>query len=169
MTKLAALTPAAAAVVATWVRSRADATVAGGPQFPFPLTGADLLAIDADPAWQVFTLADAAGQVVATASLFEKEGRRLLRVGRVMVDPARRGQGWGRRVMEELLALTDADPAVHATELGVFTHNQVARELYQRLGYVRSEGSVTVEVDGQTWRTEEFTRPSGRTDQLPSR
>lgn len=167
MTTLDALTPGSAAVVATWVRSRADAMVAGGPQFPFPLTGADLLAIDADPAWRVFTLADADGRVVATASLFAKQEGTLLRVGRVMVDPARRGQGWGRRVMEELLALTDADPSVRATELGVFTHNRVARELYEKLGYVRSEGSVTVEVEGQTWQTEEFTRPSRPADSPP--
>lgn len=164
MTGLAPLTPHSAAVIATWVRSRAEAVVAGGPQFPYPLTAEGLLAIAADPAWRVFTLSDDEGRVVATASLFAKQDGRLLRVGRVIVDPARRGEGWGRRVMEELLALTDADPSVRATELGVFTQNRLARDLYERRGYVRSEGSVTVEVDGEQWQTEEFTRPRRASD-----
>ena len=107
------------------------------------------------------------GRIVATASLFAKEDGALLRVGRVIVDPSRRGEGWGRRVMEELLALTDADPSVRATELGVFRHNRVARELYERLGYARAPGSITVEVDGELWQTEEFVR-TRRSPDTPS-
>ena len=168
MTGLAPLTAESAAVIATWIRSRAEAVVAGGPQFPFPLTAEGMLAIAADPAWRVFTLSDGQGQVVATASLFAKEDGLLLRVGRVIVDPARRGEGWGRRVMEELLALTDAEPSVRATELGVFTHNLLARALYERLGYVRSEGSLTVDVEGEQWQTEEFTRPRRDSDTASS-
>lgn len=167
MSPLQPLTPDSATAVASWVRSRADAVLAGGPQFPFPLTGEDLLAIAADPLYRVFTLADGDGRIVATASLCAKEDGALLRVGRVIVDPSRRGEGWGRRVMEELLALTDADPSVRATELGVFTHNRLARELYERLGYVRGPGSVTVEVDGELWQTEEFVR-TGRYSDAPS-
>ncbi len=158
MPGLTPLTPQTAAVIAGWVRSRADAVLAGGPQFPFPLTADLLLGIAAEPEWRVFTLADEHGRVVATASLFAKDGGRLLRVGRVIVDPERRGEGWGRRVMEEVLALTDADPSVLATELGVFTHNEVARGLYERLGYRPVPGGVSVEVDGQRWRTDELIR-----------
>jgi len=158
MPELQGLTPEAAEVVASWVRSRADATMAGGPWFPFPLSGADLMAIDADPDWQVFTVSDSEGRVVASGSLYAKEDGRLQRIGRVLVDPARRGQGWGRLVMELLLARTDADPSIRATELGVFTQNTIARELYLRLGFVRSPGELSVEVDGETWQCEEFTR-----------
>jgi RimJ/RimL family protein N-acetyltransferase len=160
MPGLQRLTPEAAEVVASWVHSRAEATMAGGPWFPFPLGGADLLAIDADPDWQVFTLSDTDGRVVASGSLYAKEDGRLQRIGRVLVDPDRRGEGWGRLVMELLLARTDADPSIRATELGVFTQNTVARNLYLRLGFVRSPGELTVEVDGETWECEEFTRPS---------
>ncbi|MDQ7991475.1 MAG: GNAT family N-acetyltransferase [Propionicimonas sp.] len=159
MAQLLPLTPESAEVVASWVHSRAEATMAGGPWFPFPLTGADIVAIDADPAWQVFVLADREGRVVASGSLFAKEDGRLQRIGRVLVDPARRGEGWGRAVMELLLARTDADASIDATELGVFTQNTVARELYLRLGFVRSPGGMTLEVDGETRQSEEFTRP----------
>ena len=158
MTGLTPLTPQSAAVVAGWVHSRADAVLAGGPQFPFPLTADLLLGIAAEPEWRVFTLADERGRVVATASLYTKDGGRLLRIGRVIVDPDRRGEGWGRRVMEELLALTDADPSVLATELGVFTHNELARGLYERLGYRPVPGGVSVEVDGERWQTDELIR-----------
>ena len=66
-----------------------------------------------------------------------------------------------------MLALTDADPSVRATEPGVFTHNRVARELYERLGYVRTHRSVTVEVDDELWQTEEFVR-TRRSPDTPS-
>lgn len=50
------------------------------------------------------------------------------------VLPSHQGQGWGRRLMETLLAALAADgaPAVH---LGMLTVNTGARQFYDRLGF----------------------------------
>ena len=52
----------------------------------------------------------------------------------IQVDAARRGEGWGRRLME---ALHDAARELGATtiSLNVFGHNAAAIRLYESLGY----------------------------------
>lgn len=159
MTALEPLDPAAAGVIASWVTSRAEATLAGGPQLPWPLTGQLLLEIDADPLWQVLVLRDRAGAVVASGSFFSKDEGRRLRIGRVIVDPSRRGEGWGRVLMEALLAQADARPEVAFTELAVFEHNTVARELYRKLGFAETGETRPVTVDDESWLALEMERP----------
>lgn len=158
MAGLEPLDPASAGVIASWVTSRAEATLAGGPQLPWPLTGQLLLGIDADPLWQVLVLREGSGTVVASGSFFTKEEGRRLRIGRVIVDPSRRGEGWGRVLMEALLAEADGRPAVAFTELAVFEHNTVARELYRKLGFAETGESRQVAVDDETWLALEMER-----------
>lgn len=160
MADLEPLDPASAEVIAGWVTSRAEATLAGGPQLPWPLTGEILLGIDADPSWQVFVLRDPAGTVVASGSFFTKQEGRRLRIGRVIVGPSRRGEGWGRVLMEALLAEADSRPAVEYTELAVFEHNTVARDLYGKLGFAETGEVRPVAVDDQTWLALEMERPT---------
>ncbi|MEA5119028.1 MAG: GNAT family protein [Propionicimonas sp.] len=155
---LSALTPQAAAVIVGWVGSRADATLMGGPLLPWPLTAEALLELDSEPTREVLVLTDAAGRVVASAAFLVKENGRVLRIGRVIVDPSRRGEGWGRALLEALLARADADPGVEATELGVFTHNAVARGLYERLGFTPTGETREVQVDGAQWEALDLNR-----------
>lgn len=160
MTELHPLTPDAAREVSAWVTTHAEAVLMGGPLLPWPLTVKALLAIAADPLWRVYVLQDAAGKVVASGSLYSKEDGHRLRIGRVIVDPSRRGEGWGRVLMEALLELADTDPAVTVTELGVFDHNVVALGLYRRLGFTRVRETRPVDVDGETWNVLELERPA---------
>jgi ribosomal protein S18 acetylase RimI-like enzyme len=107
----------------------------------------------------VFVLADS-GRPVASGSFVTKQDGQLLRIGRVVVDSARRGEGWGRRLLQALLDRADADPQVTATELGVFTHNLVARGLYERLGFVAAGETSTIEVDSEPWHMLDLRRPA---------
>jgi ribosomal protein S18 acetylase RimI-like enzyme len=52
----------------------------------------------------------------------------------VEVRPDLRGQGYGRAIMQ-LAALWAQQRAAHAIGLNVFSHNTMARDLYERLGY----------------------------------
>jgi [ribosomal protein S18]-alanine N-acetyltransferase len=55
-------------------------------------------------------------------------------VQRVVVDPAARRQGWGTRVLSDLVAIAEACGCTEIM-LEVSTDNDAARRLYQRAGF----------------------------------
>ncbi len=58
-----------------------------------------------------------------------------LRIGRLIVAPTMRGEGWGRRLL--LLGLDHARARrVSRVQLGVLASNTPARRLYESLGFV---------------------------------
>ena len=81
---------------------------------------------------------EAAGEPVGAIALYDlsPDGAEA-EWGRFVLDPERRGRGWGRRSLELLIA--------HARSLGiarlrceVLAGNRVAADLYRRLGFVET-------------------------------
>jgi RimJ/RimL family protein N-acetyltransferase len=62
---------------------------------------------------------------------------RAVRIGRVLVDPGRRGQGLGAAMMRAALAVAFRDLGMHRVELGVFDANPAAIACYERVGFRR--------------------------------
>ena len=86
---------------------------------------------------------------------YPREDRRHIRFGFILIDPARRGQGLGRRMLE--LAIGYARDYLHAEDvcLGVYTNNPGAVRLYDGLGF-RATGEVEdSEYMGETGRCQE--------------
>lgn len=100
------------------------------------------------PGLEVFVLWDPDDQPIATGSLRLIEDGRVAHLGRVLVDPGRRGQGWGRRLMLALLGQAWANADVQCVSLRVYTHNEPAATLYEQLGFLPSGHPRTIEVDG---------------------
>ena len=59
-----------------------------------------------------------------------------------------RGRGFGRRLMELLREDRAAALGLRRIELNVFGHNEVARRLYEELGYVEMSRQLFKELDG---------------------
>lgn len=159
--RLFELTPPDAERIVTWVPTLAEAIAFGGPQLPFPLTGPAFLAAAAGR--RVLVLREDA-LAVATGSL-RAVGEHTVRIGWVLVDPKRRGAGWGRRLLTALIAEAARSPDVSSLELGVYQHNVAARRLYDSLGFSDSGRRRHTCVDGELWTSPELTRscadPSG--------
>ena len=82
----------------------------------------------------------ATGETVGHLELGAIDRRnRSLRVGRVMVDPARRGRGIGGRLMRAALETAFGQMGMHRVELIVFDFNHAAIACYERAGF-RREG-----------------------------
>jgi len=64
----------------------------------------------------------------------------------IQVEEAMRGRGFGRRLME-LLEDRAAALGLRRIELNVFGHNEVARRLYEELGYVEMSRQLFKELD----------------------
>ena len=72
---------------------------------------------------------------------YPDEDRRHVRFGFILIDPARRGQGLGRQMLE--LAIRYAREFLKAEDvcLGVYSNNPGAVALYEKLGF-RDTGEV---------------------------
>lgn len=118
---------------ASWVHSRDEVTRFGGPSLPYPLTGADLLATSRD-GWTVLALRDAAGATLATGS-YRPGGEATRHLGRLLVEPARRGQGLGRVLAQALVADALTLPGIDVVSLNVYEDNVPALRLYESMGF----------------------------------
>jgi ribosomal protein S18 acetylase RimI-like enzyme len=68
-----------------------------------------------------------------------------LRIGRLIVAPAARGQGWGRRLL--LVALDHArEQGVARVQLGVLASNGPARRLYESVGFHADPDTVDAPI-----------------------
>lgn len=142
-------TTADAETICTWVTNAEDTYLFAGPSLKYPFTAADFLN-PGGSGWAALALVDD-GQTVATAS-YRMVDDHTLRVGRILVDPAMRGRGYGRAMVEHLLALAQDLPGVTAVNLSVFVHNTAARTLYEWLGFAVVETFTAAGPDGRPWQ-----------------
>ena len=106
-----------------------------GPSYEYPLTAAqvetDLQAADA----RVFSIVTDTNQVVGHAQMQLLHNGFLLR--RIVIwDASLRGQGWGKKIMQQLLDLGYALSPSKVAHLNVFDWNAPAIRCYQSLGFV---------------------------------
>ncbi|MEL4356682.1 MULTISPECIES: GNAT family N-acetyltransferase [unclassified Luteococcus] len=135
-------TLADAQVISGWVASAEELLVCAGPRLSFPLEPQALLATSRD-GWNVRCL-EVDGHLVGTGSFTLRDG--AVHLGRLLVDPRRRGAGLGRVLVTALLAHArlhspELARATRAT-LNVFADNQPARGLYESLGFTVVEETV---------------------------
>ena len=70
----------------------------------------------------------------------------------VVVDPAKRGMGYGRKMLELALQYAFDITGAEQVQINVFTENPAARRCYERLGF--TERSFTEQVlffHGESW------------------
>ena len=159
-TELVGLNPEWAQIISGWVGSRAEVTMFGGTRLSWPLSTEEVLAMAEEPGREVYVLLDQQRLPVATGSVLIKADGSA-RIGRVLVDPQRRGEGFGRDIMEALIEYGEAQSSVGVIRLGVYEHNTVAQGLYERLGFkATSEHRHAVAVeDGARWVSVQLERP----------
>jgi ribosomal protein S18 acetylase RimI-like enzyme len=143
-----ALDVALAEVVAGWVNSVSEVFLFAGPSLSWPLSAEQMFSVIEAQQRQVSVLV-VDGVPVAMGSVQPIPG--AVRIGWVLVDPGRRGQGWGRVVFSHLLELAIRDPHAELVTLGAYEHNVVARSLYFELGFTDTETRRVSRVEGSDW------------------
>ncbi len=84
--------------------------------------------------WAAFDGDKVVGHVTLNGASLEAAMHRV-RLG-IGIERAHRGRGLGRELMQTALAWAHDEPSFAWVDLGVFTHNRVARALYANLGFV---------------------------------
>lgn len=120
-------------VIASWVPDAEAVYAFAGPWMTWPFLPSDLDDLHKRPGATAWMLDTGEGEPVGHVQLTPADD--ALRIGRLIVDPTVRGQGWGRRIL--LLALEHARArGVPRVQLGVLASNTPARRLYESLGFV---------------------------------
>ena len=132
MISLRSFEPADDAALISWLRSPEELVLFTGPVLSWPLTADQLDALRANPKFTAFTATDA-DEVVGHIELIST-GPDSARMGRVLVDPAKRGLGLGEQLVRALIAEAAAR-GIRTLGLFVFPDNTPAVRLYEKLGF----------------------------------
>ena len=122
--------------LATWIPDANACDLWAGPRLPYPFAAADLEHLLAEPGRDALALSDAAGGLWGYAQRWQ-EAPPAWHLGRLIVAPEARGHGYGRRLVERLIAETGGTQ--HALTLRLRRDNHRAHALYLSLGFCPSE------------------------------
>lgn len=120
-----------------WFASAKDVAIWGGPEFRYPFTRASFFE---DIYWQrmlSYSLRDPGDTYVGFGQLYDRD--KHIHLARLIVEPSRRGQGAGRRLVEMLMRTGRAKMHHERYSLFVFRDNTPAYECYKALGFEISE------------------------------
>lgn len=115
-----------------WLPTAEDLHRFTGPRLRHRLDSAQLDELRADDTFTMFT-AEVDGTVVGHAE-FVSTGADSARLARVLVDPARRGQGLGERLVLAMIEEARAR-GIRSLNLYVLDDNTRAVRLYEKLGF----------------------------------
>jgi len=82
---------------------------------------------------------------------YADETRQTVRLGFIVVDPAMRGKGYGKRMVKLAATYAMVFLASKSVSLGVFENNPGARNCYRSIGF-REIGESTYTLMGEEWR-----------------
>ena len=116
-----------------WFRNFNDVNIWGGPAFRYPFTRETFFE---DLQWHrmaSFGLFDASDKLAGFGQLYDRDQR--IHLARLVVDPAPRGRGLGRRLIELLMAAGRERYPHDEFSLFVYRANESAYRCYRSLGF----------------------------------
>lgn len=140
--------PADYETLTTWIVDREACLRWAGPRVPFPFTAQGLPALLQMPGATTCILvqaAEAEGRMLGFGQFWPGPGG-TVHLGRLLVDPERRGAGVGRRLCQALMQRAVQDTGAQAITLRVFRDNPVAVALYEQLGFAPVDAESTDSV-----------------------
>lgn len=81
---------------------------------------------------------------------FPSEDKGIVRLGFVIIDDEKRGQGYGRQMLQQAIRYAQQNYKAHTLSLGVFCENVSAIECYKSVGF-RITSNDSYLIDGQEW------------------
>lgn len=131
--------------IVSWIPDGETLYLFTGPRLSWPLTEAKLAALEETAGLSAWVLVDSAVPGRPLAHFDITLAGREARLGRVVVDPMRRGRGLGAATTRSALAKAGELGATRMT-LNVIDGNLPAIRSYEKLGFEREEGNVRSDV-----------------------
>jgi ribosomal protein S18 acetylase RimI-like enzyme len=130
-------TPAEIDKLMEWFPEAEDVNIWGGPTFRYPFTRETFFE---DIYWgrmASFALYDPGGEFAAFGQVYKRIGR--INFARLVVNPAMRGRGVGKRLVDQLMSVSGPMFACDEYSLFVFRGNVAAYACYKAMGFVVTE------------------------------
>ena len=119
--------------IMAWFPDAASVDIWSGPDFRFPFSAETFredLRLDQMASW---ALRAPGGEFAAFGQSYERTGRGHL--ARLVVNPAMRGRGAGKRLIQHMIGALEALHAYDEYSLFVYRHNEPAYRCYLSLGF----------------------------------
>ena len=117
-----------------WFPKADDVNIWGGPDFRFPFNQHSFFE---DVKWgqmPSYSLCDPQGAFAAFGQIYERYGR--INLARLVVNPTRRGEGVGKRLIDLLMTVGPSQFSCDEFSLFVYRDNISAFECYRSMGFV---------------------------------
>lgn len=124
----------------SWLPNSEQLLFWGGPYFHFPLTRAAVSSLvdlhnGRAPQRECWGVIDSRRTLVGSFQIAYNEISGQADLGRVILDPLRRGKGHAATLLKLAINQAFLRPSVHRLELRVFTNNPSAIAAYRRAGF----------------------------------
>ena len=119
--------------VMTWFPDAASVDRWGGPDFRFPFTRESFIEDCRTDVMESYVLTSPDGQTAAFGQSYERTGRGHL--ARLVVNPAMRRKGAGKRLVQMIIAALEQQDDYDEYSLFVYRHNTPAYHCYLSLGF----------------------------------
>ena len=122
--------------IMTWFSTEEKLRTWGGPDIRFPF---DARTFEEDMKINEFAsyaVVGAGGELIGFGQIYERLGRAHL--ARLVVAPAKRGRGYGRRLLEAIARKGRELLGVKENSLFVYHHNTIAHRCYHEAGFVET-------------------------------
>ena len=119
--------------ITTWFPDAESVDIWGGPGFRFPFSAQSFredLRLDTMASW---ALRGPNGELAAFGQSYERNGRGHL--ARLVANPAMRGQGAGKLLIQSIIGALEASHDYDEYSLFVYRHNEPAYRCYRSLGF----------------------------------
>jgi len=152
-------------VLPGWFSTEAELIQWGGPQLSFPLDAPQLAAMwaeysDTPPRRLIWSGHGAGTGIVAHAQAVLNWPERTARLARIGLAPALRGQGLAQDFLAAVIAQLAELEDFTRLELNVYSFNQPAIRLYERLGFTTEDiAPATAAAAKHGWEVMRMARP----------
>ena len=125
--------------IASWIPDADACERWAGPGVAFPFQPSELQRLLAGEDIVSCCLVAARGELLGFGQYLPRP-RKVVHLMRIIVSPARRGEGIGRVLCEQLMARAVDATGASAVSLNVYADNEPALALYRSLGFRRDNG-----------------------------
>ena len=107
--------------------------------------------MEENDAFWVMVAFDEEGPVGQLIMRFLSEDKEELRFGFIVVDASKRGQGYGKEMLQLALQYAFESVKVSRVSLGVFANNPSAYHCYRSVGFQELPGREVYTIQGEPW------------------
>ncbi len=150
--------------LSSWFEDQRQLTQWGGAAVRYPLDLPQLEAMLPAPPRRLAWMAVREGTVVGHAQLTDiNPVTGVVRLGRIAIAPACRGQRLAIPMLERVLDAAFAIEAIERVDLGVYTWNAKAIRIYERIGFTPGEvAQASAHVGDEAWDLKEMSLTRSR-------